>query len=106
MCNTVTAPVVPCSCWSFLAEGVDGFPCTLGDEVIDDFLVLPCQLAPLFRQGERDHEVVARQLFRLLAFYPLLGFVGLAVGAIAVSAGMRDVLGIKAIVTLHLHARA
>lgn len=89
-----------------LAEGIDGFPCTPGDQVIDDFLVLPCQLAPLLRQGEADHEVVARQLFRLLAFDPLLRFVGLAVRTTAVSAGMRDVLGVQAIGTLHLHARA
>jgi hypothetical protein len=71
-----------------LAELIDRFPGPLGDEGLEGFLILPRQVAPLFRQGEGDHEIVARKLFGQLALYPLLGFVGLAVRAIAVSAGM------------------
>ena len=55
-----------------LAEGVHGFPCAPGDEVINGFLVAPRQLAPLLWQSEGEHEIIAGQLPSQLALYPLL----------------------------------
>lgn len=42
------------------------------------------------RQGEGQHEVLARHQFARLALDPSLGLMGLAVRAAAMAAGMRD----------------
>ena len=86
-----------------LTEGVDGVPRTLRQKAIDHLLILPRQCPPFLRQGEGDHEIVAGKLFCLLLFYPLLRFVRLAMRAVAVAAGMGDVLDRLAIVALYCH---
>ena len=88
-----------------LTESINRFPCTFGDQVVEDFLMLPHQRSPLRRQGERDHKIIAGELFGLLAFYPLLRFVRLTMRAVAVPAGVRDILRIEAVATRDCHAR-
>ena len=72
------------------AEGLQGLPAHLHQEVIDGALMGEREGAQLGGQGEGEQVILARDQFSCLALDPLLGFVGLAVRAAAMAAGMRD----------------
>ena len=90
------------------AEGADGLPRTAGDQVIHHALMLPGKRMELGGQSERHHEVIAgNQLLRLLV-YPALRLVRLAVRAMAMSTGVRQIALFLAVITgkLYLVAHA
>ena len=68
-----------------------GVPGTLDNQVIDELLVRASEGTQFGRQGEGDHKIVDGNLFLQLPFHPSLGFVMLAMRAVAVSAGVRQV---------------
>ncbi len=78
------------------AEVREGLPAKLQQQIIDQALVLPRQLAQLVRQREGDHEVVHRQQLGTLPFQPLLPFMMLTVRTVAMAAGMRQRLALPA----------
>ena len=53
-------------------------------------LMLPGQRPKLFGQGEGQQKILGRHLFFELPFQPVLAFMMLAMGTIAMAAGMRD----------------
>jgi len=89
-----------------LTEGVDGLPRTAGDQVVHHALMLPGKRTELGGQSERQHEVIAgNQLLRLLA-YPALRFVRLAVRAVAMATGVRQIALFGAVVAGKFHPGA
>lgn len=72
-----------------LAEGVHRGPGVADDELVQLALVPPGQCTELCGQGEGDHEILARHQFLQLLVDPALRFVGLALRAMPVAAGMR-----------------
>jgi len=52
--------------------------------------MLPGQRPKLFGQGEGQQKILGWHLFFELPFQPLLAFMMLAMGTIAMAAGMRD----------------
>jgi hypothetical protein len=60
-------------------------------------LITPGQRSELTRQGEGDHKVLDRQQLGALSVEPQAGFMVLALGATAVTAGMRKGLRFGAI---------
>ncbi len=89
-----------------LTEGVDGFPCALGEALIERFLLLPRQLAPFLGEREGEHVVRAGELLLHLTFYPSLRFVGLAVWTMTMSAGVGNVACLRATAACQFHLGA
>ena len=89
-----------------LTEGVDGLPRTAGDQVVHHALMLPGKRMELGGQSERHHEVIAgNQLLRLLV-YPALRLVRLAVRAVAMSTGVRQIALFGAVIAGKFHPGA
>ena len=57
----------------------------------------------LSRYGKRHHHIITLNAPFKLVFYPLLGVMVLAMGAVPVSAGVRQVGGLVTIATLKPH---
>lgn len=89
-----------------LREGFEGLPATPDHQVIQCTLMLPGQRTQFFGQGEGQQKILGRHLFFELPFQPLLAFMMLAMGAIAMAAGMRDEDLFFAAVALRHHHRA
>jgi hypothetical protein len=67
--------------------------------VVDGLVVGASQNAELLRESESEHEVVDRQKQTLLVFQPQLSLVILALGTVAMLAGMVTVMVFLALVT-------
>ncbi len=89
-----------------LREGFERFPAATDHQVIKYALMLPSQRTQFFGQGEGQQKILGRHLFFELPFQPLLAFVVLAMGTVAVAAGMRDEHLFFAAVALRPHHRA
>ena len=81
-----------------MGEGFQQILYSLEHQGVDDFLVFPCQISQMLRQGEGDQVVLAWQPFFDLVFQPLLAFVVLAMGEIAVTTGMGNIDPLTALV--------
>ncbi len=86
-----------------LGEGFNGLPAAAGDQRIEYTLMPPCQRPQLLGQGESQQEILGGHLFIQLALQPLLTLVVLAVGTVAVTAGVgyEDVVVALAALCLH-----
>ena len=71
-------------------EGFEGLPTATDHQVIECALMLPSQRTQFFGQGEAQQKILGRHLFFDLPFQPLLAFMMLAMGTVAMAAGMRD----------------
>ncbi len=71
------------------AEGAHGFPTAPHDEIVNDVRLRPGQRPELGWQGKRDQKIVGRYELAQLTFQPLLTFMMLTMGAVAMTAGMR-----------------
>ena len=71
-------------------EGFEGLPTATDHQVIECALMLPSQRTQFFGQGEAQQKILGRHLFFELPFQPLLAFMMLAMGTVAMAAGMRD----------------
>ena len=81
-------------------EFFDGIGGRLEQSAVTGALVLPHEGAQLLWDGKGDQEVMTRELALELFFEPLLGFVVLASGAVAITAGAKELLRLSAALTL------
>jgi hypothetical protein len=86
-----------------LREGVEGLPATTDHQVIKYALLLPSQSSQFLWQRERQQKIRCGHLFIELPIQPLLGLMMLAMGAIAMAAGMRNEDVFFAVVALRQH---
>ena len=86
-----------------LAEGAHRLPGAAHEQLVDDALVCPGQRPEFGGQGEGQQKVLGRNLLLHLAFQPLLTLMMLTVRAMAVAAGMRHQLLLRASRALDLH---
>jgi hypothetical protein len=80
-----------------LRQELSGSSSGMKEQVIDKRLVTASDWAQGGGQGEGEHEVRDWQQKILLLLQPFLGFVVLALGTVAVAAGMVAVLGLVAL---------
>ena len=85
------------------AEGAHRLPGAAQEQLVDDALVRPGERPEFGRQGEGQQKVLGRDLLLHLAFQPLLTLMMLTVRAMAVAAGMRHQLLLRASRALDLH---
>ena len=81
-------------------EFFDGIRGGLEQSGVTEALVLAHERAQLFWDGEGDQKVMTRELAFELFLEPLLGFVVLAGGAVAIAAGAQELLRLGAVLTL------
>ena len=84
-------------------EGAHRLPNAPDHQRIERPLPVPGQGPQLRRQGEGQQKIVGGHLFVELALQPLLTLVVLAVGTIAMTAGVRHEGLVVALGALHLH---
>ncbi len=72
-----------------LTKRLHGFPATASHQRIERTLMPPCQRPEFLGQGESQKKILGRHLFLELTLKPLLTFMVLAVGTVAMAAGMR-----------------
>jgi len=88
-----------------LRKGFDRLPATTNHQVIQRALLLPGQRSELFRQREGQQKIRGGHLPLQLPLQPLLTFVLLAVGTVAMAAGMRHETLAIAVSALRQHHR-
>jgi len=98
-------PSLPLQLRIVLREGFEGLPATPDHQVIETALMLPSQRTQFFGHGEGQQKILGRHLFFELPFQPLLALMMLAMGATAMSAGMRNEDLFFAAVALRQHHR-
>jgi hypothetical protein len=81
-------------------EFFDGIGRSLEQSRVTDALVLTHEGAQLLWDGKRDQEVMTRELALELFSQPLLGFVVLAGGAVAIAAGAKELAALSAALAL------
>ncbi len=71
-----------------LRKGFDRLPATANHQIIQGALLLPGQRSEFLRQGEGQQKILGGHLPLQLPLQPLLRFVRLAVGTVAMAAGV------------------
>jgi hypothetical protein len=89
-----------------VAESTHRFPTTLHQRRVHHALVRPGERPEFGRQGKGQQEILGGHLFLQLAFQPLLALVMLAVGAVAMAAGVRQQFLMVTFGALDLHLAA
>ena len=89
-----------------VAEGAHRLPSAAQEQIVDDARVRPAQRPEFGGQGKGQQKVLGWHLLLHLAFQPLLTLMVLAVGAVAMSAGVRHQLPMVTFRALDLHLRA
>jgi hypothetical protein len=86
--------------FGILGEFFDGMGRSLEQSEIAQALMLSYKRAQLLRDGKGDQKMMARELALYLFFEPLLSFVVLAGGAVAVATGNKELLRLVTAVTV------
>jgi hypothetical protein len=98
--NTEEAWEIGTDVFSIEGKFFDGIAGRLEQSGVTGALVLAHERTQLFRDCERDEEVVTRQLAFDLFLQPLLGFIVLTGGTVAIATGAKELARLSAAVAL------